>query len=88
MEGLFPAPPRGSNCPGGGGKGLCGGGPGGVELGEPSETRRCGRGGLEGGPGSGGASSLRLLRRSPPLSLGESRICGWPEAARPKKNTN
>ena len=36
-----------------------------MELGEPSDTRRCGRGGLEGGPGSGGASSLRLLRRSP-----------------------
>ena len=65
MEGLPPAP-RGSNWPGGGGNGLCGGGPGGVELGEPvSEPRRCGKGGLDGGPGSGGgASSLRLLLRS------------------------
>ena len=66
VEGFAPAA-RGSNWPGGGGKGLCGGGPGGVELGEPSDTRRCGRGGLEGGPGSGGASSLRLLRRSPAI---------------------
>ena len=38
-----------------------------MELGEPSDTRRCGKGGLEGGPGSGGASSLRLLRRSPAM---------------------
>ena len=66
VEGFAPAA-RGSNWPGGGGNGLCGGGPGGVELGEPSDTRRCGRGGLEGGPGSGGASSLRLLRRSPAI---------------------
>ena len=68
VEGFAPAA-RGSNWPGGGGNGLCGGGPGGVELGEPSDTRRCGRGGLEGGPGSGGASSLRLLRRSPAIFL-------------------
>lgn len=35
VEGL-----RWSNCwpEGGGGSGLCGGGPGGVELGEPSDT--------------------------------------------------
>lgn len=52
----------GSICPGGGGRGRCGGGPGGVELPSP-ETRRWGSGGLDGGPGSG-TSSLRLLRRS------------------------